>query len=404
MKQFLVVLFLLILLVSNSVLASDDETLRRYLPFARNREQVSLADQQTFLDEAKAFQQDNSSTTQSSVLVLSEHMRYDQFASKQGNVYLVDEESNSNFCLLKIDEQEEQSEQIGQSNGNEKGNQIINDSFELSLLQVVRDESKVSKDSTLEDVNAFRLENEIVAPEKSLSLRGRQSPVRHQGSRNTCTIFASIAALECQLGGGPDLSEQDAYWLVCRDINRPFLQDRGVWPVDAARTLTNSTVCREVDWPYEKVLRTGKRPLRAGKRSAYRFNSTSSFTGNSTTGRRRVRSALAKGSPVVACFKVAWDDSVARRNGRIDVVIDPKTKKPVRSSAGHCMLIVGYDDVKKHYIVKNSWGRSWGDRGYGYISFAYYNEYAYSSWYTPNSARGPKSSGQAFAQAEGFTQ
>ena len=30
---------------------------------------------------------------------------------------------------------------------------------------------------------------------------------------------------------------------------------------------------------------------------------------------------------------------------------------------GHAILIVGYDDVGKYFIAKNSWGTSWGRGG-----------------------------------------
>ncbi|MBV6644985.1 MAG: C1 family peptidase [Cyclobacteriaceae bacterium] len=36
---------------------------------------------------------------------------------------------------------------------------------------------------------------------------------------------------------------------------------------------------------------------------------------------------------------------------------------------GHAVAIVGYDE--DHFIVKNSWGDDWGDKGFGYVS----NEY-----------------------------
>lgn len=35
--------------------------------------------------------------------------------------------------------------------------------------------------------------------------------------------------------------------------------------------------------------------------------------------------------------------------------------------AGHMIVIVGYDKLKKAWIVKNSWGDNWVEKGYGYI-------------------------------------
>ena len=36
---------------------------------------------------------------------------------------------------------------------------------------------------------------------------------------------------------------------------------------------------------------------------------------------------------------------------------------------GHAVLCVGYDDVRKRWIMRNSWGRSWGAAGYFYLDY-----------------------------------
>ena len=39
---------------------------------------------------------------------------------------------------------------------------------------------------------------------------------------------------------------------------------------------------------------------------------------------------------------------------------------------GHAILAVGYDDAKKAIIFKNSWNTTWGDHGYGYFPYGYF--------------------------------
>lgn len=49
-------------------------------------------------------------------------------------------------------------------------------------------------------------------------------------------------------------------------------------------------------------------------------------------------------------------------------------KMPTKSDqvvGGISMVLVGYDNKKKHWIVRNNWGKQWGDKGYGYIPFSY---------------------------------
>jgi hypothetical protein len=38
---------------------------------------------------------------------------------------------------------------------------------------------------------------------------------------------------------------------------------------------------------------------------------------------------------------------------------------------GHCIILVGFDDDKKYYRFINSWGPTWGDKGFGYLPYEY---------------------------------
>jgi len=39
---------------------------------------------------------------------------------------------------------------------------------------------------------------------------------------------------------------------------------------------------------------------------------------------------------------------------------------------GHIMTIVGYDDDNKDFIIANSWGDNWGDKGYFYMDYEFF--------------------------------
>ena len=45
------------------------------------------------------------------------------------------------------------------------------------------------------------------------------------------------------------------------------------------------------------------------------------------------------------------------------------TKAEKTNPGAHAVCIVGYDDSKKAWLVKNSWGASWADQGFGWIGY-----------------------------------
>ena len=46
---------------------------------------------------------------------------------------------------------------------------------------------------------------------------------------------------------------------------------------------------------------------------------------------------------------------------------------------GHAILVSGYDDKKRVWIMRNSWGADWGDKGYFYLPYEYLLDSSLSS-------------------------
>jgi cathepsin L len=53
-----------------------------------------------------------------------------------------------------------------------------------------------------------------------------------------------------------------------------------------------------------------------------------------------------------------------------------KTLKP----GNHIILIVGWDDAKGAWLIKNSYGTEWGENGYGWIKYGSNNIGQFSAW------------------------
>jgi hypothetical protein len=76
------------------------------------------------------------------------------------------------------------------------------------------------------------------------------------------------------------------------------------------------------------------------------------------------RTWLATKGPILTRLDVdnTWYNAT-NTGGKLDVY-QPHTK-----AGGHAVAIVGYTPGR--FIVRNSWGKTWGDKGYGYASWAY---------------------------------
>ena len=68
-----------------------------------------------------------------------------------------------------------------------------------------------------------------------------------------------------------------------------------------------------------------------------------------------------------------WDNATAT-GGNLD------TFQPNTVRGGHAVALVGYR-ADGRFIVRNSWGTSWGDHGFGYPSEAYINAGFYAESY-----------------------
>jgi hypothetical protein len=77
-----------------------------------------------------------------------------------------------------------------------------------------------------------------------------------------------------------------------------------------------------------------------------------------------VRRTLAAGKPVVMAF-CRYDGDGFSAGG--DLLPLPEGRGEPTSA--HAVLLVGYDDAKKGFRFRNSWGPEWGTRGYGTIPY-----------------------------------
>lgn len=56
----------------------------------------------------------------------------------------------------------------------------------------------------------------------------------------------------------------------------------------------------------------------------------------------------------------------------------------------HAMTLIGWDDAKQAWLIKNQWGEAWGENGYGWIAYGSNNVGRYAAWIQPSPDTGNK--------------
>ncbi len=141
--------------------------------------------------------------------------------------------------------------------------------------------------------------------------------------------------------------------------------DSGCQIVDAVNWLQRGGSCKESLWPYDTSKFRIKPPATAyaeGKK-----HSVLSARKIDNTDERSIRLALTNGYPVVVGFLVY--PGIYKITPTNYVLEMPK--KGQRPIGGHCTIIIGHDDSKRLYRVRNSWGSDWGNHGDLLIPYEY---------------------------------
>jgi hypothetical protein len=74
------------------------------------------------------------------------------------------------------------------------------------------------------------------------------------------------------------------------------------------------------------------------------------------------------------------------RNARRDFIWRSRIGNSI---GGHAVLVIGYDDRRRAFKLINSWGRKWGDGGYGWINYRYFGRVANEGYVVKDLRNGP---------------
>ena len=199
---------------------------------------------------------------------------------------------------------------------------------------------------------------------------------------NSCVANAFVGAYEYlakrDLGDAADISRLFVYYNA-RSQTGSHNEDGGTYMYCAIETLMQHGACSEDLWPNDEELIFTEPDADAYDHAA-NFKIVEAETVD--TDLDLWRHTLAEGYPIAFALNTFESfDEATRNKGRVP---KPKHSDNVRETHGwHAMLCVGYSDKDRMFIVRNSWGSAWGDRGYCYVPYDYviHDDYnGHDSW------------------------
>lgn len=197
---------------------------------------------------------------------------------------------------------------------------------------------------------------------ETVDLRSLCLPIRDQGDEGACSGFATAAFNEVRLLA---VNYHSPAYLYARTrmVEGTFPQDAGASIADEFATLQNYGVCAEADLPYNQNPSEAPTPQDDVQALPNRLIQPWQVPIDPT----HIKSVLAGGQVITIGFTVYQS---FENTGSDGVVPMPDTNSE-QVMGGHGVCVVGYDDARRVWIVRNQWNVTWGDKGYCYMPYGY---------------------------------
>ena len=221
---------------------------------------------------------------------------------------------------------------------------------------------------------------------KSINLREWCSPVEDQGMLGSCTAHAGAGIIEYyerkSFGMHIDASRLFLY-KVTRNLMK-MKGDTGAYLRTTIGAMVLFGVPPEDYWPYaDEEKKFDKEPPAFCYAFAQNYQTIKYYRHDppetpANTILNRVKTYLSSGHPAMFGFTVDNSIEQAEKTGKIPF---PSSREKIEG--GHAVAVVGYDDsikINNTYgqkettgalLIRNSWGKGWGEEGYGWLPYDY---------------------------------
>lgn len=208
----------------------------------------------------------------------------------------------------------------------------------------------------------------MVLPRK-VDLRDRYHLIYDQGSLGSCTANALSMAYDfdrLQQNQEPTVPSRLFIYYNERVLINKVTEDSGAYIRDGIKSMAKHGVCEETLWPY--VIGNFKlKPAQAAYDDA-KLSTIKEYARLDNRNINQLKECLASGHGFVFGFSV-YESFESPEVAKTGVMLMPGPEESMLG--GHAVFCVGYDDETRRFIVRNSWGEKWGDKGHFYMPYSY---------------------------------
>jgi len=203
-----------------------------------------------------------------------------------------------------------------------------------------------------------------------IDLRRKFGPVRDQGARPTCLAFAASDTHSAVRGTWQALSCEYIFYHAQRRRGSPF--DQGSYLDDMLLSVQEQGQPVEEDWPYLNNLPSDLSEYAPPTeiREVF-FRKSKKVTGKVDC----IVELLNRGHPVIVLSVLTMSFFRPPPNG----IIFHNDGEEVFPTPRHAVIAVGHgtSGSDRFILIRNSWGPTWCQGGYAWLSEAYLNKHMY---------------------------